>query len=104
VVTGQDRDYVGLLAWPSAAAKNIDPAVLRQQIAEKLAAYNMTQGGSSLQVRRVLLLAEPPQIDANEITDKGYVNQRATLERRKADVEKLYAVDPTADVIIVTDK
>ena len=36
-------------------------------------------------------MAEPPQVDAQEITDKGYINQRATLERRKALVEKLYA-------------
>ena len=48
-------------------------------------------GEPCLQVRRVLLMEEPPQVDGNEITDKGYINQRATLERRKALVEKLYA-------------
>ncbi len=47
--------------------------------------------GSSMRVKRVLLMAEPPQVDGQEITDKGYINQRATLERRKALVEKLYA-------------
>ena len=36
-------------------------------------------------------MTEPPSIDANEITDKGYMNQRAVLERRAALVEKLYA-------------
>jgi feruloyl-CoA synthase len=36
-------------------------------------------------------MTEPPSIDANEITDKGYMNQRAVLERRAAQVEKLYA-------------
>jgi feruloyl-CoA synthase len=36
-------------------------------------------------------MGEPPSIDANEITDKGYMNQRAVLERRKDLVEKLYA-------------
>jgi feruloyl-CoA synthase len=36
-------------------------------------------------------MSEPPSIDANEITDKGYMNQRAVLERRAALVEKLYA-------------
>jgi feruloyl-CoA synthase len=39
-------------------------------------------------------MAEPPSIDANEITDKGYMNQRAVLERRAALVEKLYSADP----------
>jgi feruloyl-CoA synthase len=37
------------------------------------------------------VLAEPPSIDANEITDKGYINQRAVLEQRAAAVEKLHA-------------
>ena len=36
-------------------------------------------------------MAEPPSVDGHEITDKGYINQRATLERRKALVDKLYA-------------
>ena len=39
-------------------------------------------------------MAEPPSIDGHEITDKGYVNQRATLERRKALVDRLYAGGP----------
>ena len=39
-------------------------------------------------------MAEPPQIDASEITDKGYLNQRAVLERRASLVEKLYTNAP----------
>jgi feruloyl-CoA synthase len=46
-------------------------------------------------------MAEPPSIDGHEITDKGYVNQRATLERRAALVEALYAARPDAQVIVV---
>ena len=38
-----------------------------------------------------MLLTEPLNIDAGEITDKGYVNQRAVLERRQSLVEQLYA-------------
>ena len=45
--------------------------------------------GSSMRVKRVLLMTEPPQVDGHEITDKGYINQRATLDRRKALVETL---------------
>ena len=40
---------------------------------------------------RLLILTEPPSIDANEITDKGYLNQRAVIERRAALVEKLHS-------------
>ncbi|PJI39473.1 feruloyl-CoA synthase [Ferrovibrio sp.] len=104
VVTGQDRSFIGLLAWASAAAKDIAPEELRRQIAEKLALHNKAQGGaSSLKVQRVILLSEPPSIDANEITDKGYINQRATLERRHADVMRIYADPPASDVIAITD-
>jgi feruloyl-CoA synthase len=42
----------------------------------------------------MLVMNEPPSIDANEITDKGYINQRAVLERRAALVEKLYTGGP----------
>jgi feruloyl-CoA synthase len=50
-------------------------------------------------VCRALLLTDPPSIDANEITDKGYINQRAVLQRRAELVERLYAEPPDADVI-----
>jgi len=53
-----------------------------------------SEGGSSTYPARLLVMAEPPSIDANEITDKGYINQRAVLERRAALVEKLYSNSP----------
>jgi feruloyl-CoA synthase len=45
-------------------------------------------------------MGEPPSIDANEITDKGYINQRAVLERRAEAVERLHADPPPSDVIL----
>ncbi|MFK4519500.1 hypothetical protein ABIF20_006865 [Bradyrhizobium japonicum] len=48
-----------------------------------------------------MLMAEPPSIDGNELTDKGYINQRAGLERRAALVERLYADKPDQDVIVL---
>jgi feruloyl-CoA synthase len=46
-------------------------------------------------------MLEPASIDANEITDKGYINQRAVLERRAGLVDKLYADPPAGEVIVV---
>ena len=46
-------------------------------------------------------MTEPPSIDGHEMTDKGYVNQRATLERRAHLVERLYQEMPPDDVIVV---
>jgi feruloyl-CoA synthase len=50
-------------------------------------------------VARALVLTEPPSIDAGEITDKGYVNQRATQERRAGAVAALFAEPPGPDVL-----
>lgn len=106
VVTGHNRDYIGLLAWPNleacrelAPALADDPAALcaspevAGEVRRCLQSRNAAQKGSSTRIGRVLLMAEPPSLDANEITDKGYVNQRSTLERRAGLVERLYA-DP----------
>ena len=32
-------------------------------------------------------MTEPPDIDAGEITDKGYINQRISLKRRACNSE-----------------
>jgi feruloyl-CoA synthase len=58
--------------------------------------------GSSTHPVRALVMSEPPSIDANEITDKGYINQRAVLERRAALVEELHADRPAPEVIVAT--
>jgi feruloyl-CoA synthase len=69
-------------------------------VRSRFAAYNEENHGSSKRVERVILLAEPPSLDANEITDKGYVNQRAALERRASYVETLFADRPSEEVIV----
>jgi feruloyl-CoA synthase len=94
VITGHDRDEVGALVFPGPAAKDL--ADLPTRLKAALGRLS-SEGGSSTQVRRVLVMSEPPSIDANEITDKGYMNQRAVLERRAELVEKLYS--DSADVI-----
>ena len=88
IITGHDRAEVGALVFPSPAAKGVADLRERLQAALKKLAQ---EGGSSTHPRRLLVLSEPPSIDANEITDKGYMNQRAVLERRAALVEQLYA-------------
>ena len=113
VVAGHDRDEVGLLVFanPAGAAKvaGLDPATplpelvgnerVREALRHGLAAYNAEHPGSSSRIGRILLLKEPPDIDANEITDKGYINQRAVLERRDGLVEMLFSDD--TEVILI---
>ena len=116
VICGQDRQYVGLLGFPNLAACRglagdkeaklttaellAHPAVV-DTLRSGLAAMNHAAKGSSMRIARVLLMVEPPSIDGNEITDKGYINQRAVLDRRKAFVTKLYAEPPGEGVIVV---
>ncbi|MBU1375172.1 MAG: AMP-binding protein [Alphaproteobacteria bacterium] len=105
VVAGQDKPFAGALIWPSPAAL---PALgenpiekLKALLRERIGEFNATAGGSSRRVGRFILMLEPPSIDAGEITDKGYVNQRATLERRHALVQALYANPPGDGVVVV---
>ena len=37
-----------------------------------------------MRIARAMLMTEPASIDGNELTDKGYINQRAGLDRRAA--------------------
>jgi feruloyl-CoA synthase len=48
-----------------------------------------------------MLLPDTPSIDASEITDKGYVNQRAAIEFRRREIALLYANEPGTDVIVL---
>ena len=48
-------------------------------------------------------MARPADLDAGEITDKGYVNQRRVLDRRAGLVDLLYA-DPVPDGVIVAGR
>jgi len=103
VITGQDKPFAGALVWPAPAALAAlgeDPLPkLTEILRQRLSAFNAGAGGSSRRIGRFIVLTEPPSIDAGEITDKGYVNQRATLERRHALVEALYAEPPGAGVV-----
>ncbi|MBO9446762.1 feruloyl-CoA synthase [Ruegeria sp. R14_0] len=110
VITGHDRTEIGALLFLNAEECNAltgredtlegyadDPAV-RAFIADKLASYNAKQTGSATRVKRVCIERDAPSIEKNEITDKGYINQRLALELRVDAVLRLYA--GTEDVIL----
>ncbi|WP_316177336.1 MULTISPECIES: AMP-binding protein [unclassified Bradyrhizobium] len=115
LVTGQDREYVGLLAWPNLhACRQLvgDPNATFEDVVKHpavidcvrrgLEAHNKEcEGATSRRIARAMLMVEPPSIDGHELTDKGYINQRAGLERRAGLVERLYAAEPDSDVIVL---
>jgi feruloyl-CoA synthase len=79
-----------LLPADADAAATIAQPCVRDALRDRVRRHNATAEGGSTRIAGGLLLAEPPSIDANEITDKGYINQRAVLERCEALVELLY--------------
>ncbi|KQU82740.1 feruloyl-CoA synthase [Variovorax sp. Root318D1] len=88
VLTGHDSDEIGMLVFPAPQA---EPQALAARIAEVLRTLREEGAGSSQCPTRALVLAEPPSLDAGEITDKGYINQRAVLTRRAVEVARLHA-------------
>lgn len=117
VLTGLDRDHIGALLFldPDAARRHCNAPTdirdaeiaglpsLHQEIGQRLGALAAQATGSSNLVARALVLAEPPSLDAGEVTDKGSINQRAVLAARPEAVEQLY-LDPAPAGVIVARK
>ncbi|HVY86435.1 MAG TPA: AMP-binding protein [Caulobacterales bacterium] len=87
VLCDDDRPYLALMLWPKAGAS-------ADEIARRLAEFNESQHGGASRIRRALLLSEPPSANAHEMSDKGTINRRGVIERRAADVARLYADAP----------
>jgi feruloyl-CoA synthase len=113
VVSGENRDQIALLLFPDVerlralAGLDRDAAlttVLRSDAVQVrfrtlLADLAASSTGSATRVERAVLLEEPPSLDAGEITDKGSLNQRAVLARRRIVVEDAHHSQPPAHVI-----
>jgi feruloyl-CoA synthase len=112
VLAGENRDCVCALAWlngaetrrligeePQPDGELIINETVRGVLAQALADL-ADASGSSARVERLLVLARPADLDAGEITDKGYVNQRKVLARRAALIEMLYTTPTPAEVIV----
>jgi feruloyl-CoA synthase len=115
VVAGHDKDDIGFMVFPNIAECRriaglgedapvdavIGHPVIKERVREGLVRMKRDGGGSSTYPARVLLMAEPPSPEAGELTDKGYINQRAVLTRRADRVLELYSDVPSTDVILI---
>jgi feruloyl-CoA synthase len=115
VIAGADRDDIAVLAFPdveacrklaglatdAAPAAVLSDARVREEFRKRLNALARQSTGGSTRVCRLILLDEPPSLDAGEATDKGSINQRAVLNRRAALVEELYATPASPRVIAI---
>ena len=118
MIAGADRGDIAALVFPeleacrklggdlpsSAKAATIlaHPGVRRHFIGllQRLAALSP---GSSTRVCRLLMLEQPPSMDAGEMTDKGSINQSAVLKNRTALVDELYTQPPSSRVITIEE-
>jgi feruloyl-CoA synthase len=110
VIAGENRQSCAVLGWlnPVMARKhatnadsnpNHDPGVIAF-LQQCLRVYNAGVGSSEC-ICAFTLLEEPPSLAAGEITDKAYVNQRAVLINRAAQMELIYSPEPYGQVIII---
>ncbi|MBX3519756.1 MAG: feruloyl-CoA synthase [Xanthobacteraceae bacterium] len=119
VLAGENENDVTALGIPDMPAiralhpeleKNLSDAevlaseAVRAKVRGRLAAFQRESTGSSNRLARILLMDEPPSMDAGEMTDKGSINQRAVLGRRADLVKELYANPPSARVIVAEGK
>jgi len=117
VITGHDREEVGMLVFPDwAACRSLCPGVSQTSKAEILAqepvrerfqslleSFAKESTGSSNRVMRATLVEQPPSLDAGEVTDKGSLNQRAVLDHLSVLVTQLYAPEPSPRIFRVNE-
>ena len=100
VIGGHDREYVVALIFPNRArCEGMEAGELQRLVSRKLEEFAAAHPGTSTAVRRAAILDEAPAIDAQELTEKGSVNQNAVLRNRGAIVERLFAGGPDASII-----
>ncbi len=115
VVTGHDRDFIGLMGFPGSQMKELagdqdgtlsfaelaQHPLVRSALSNALTEMSSAGGGSSQRVKRLLVLTTPPNLDLGETTDKGSLNQRTLLETRQASLDSLYGDNPSESVISI---
>ena len=102
VVTGHDRNELGLLVFPHPGSMNesvlsagdtggvFSSDAVRTLIHSRLKALSQHATSSSTRVVRALVLATPPSMSEGEVTAKGSINARKVLILRKELLERLY--------------
>jgi feruloyl-CoA synthase len=105
VICGHDGPTIGAMVWladPHADRVNahgVPDEGLRRQLVAALDCM-AEAGGVSQRVERLIILVDPPSLDAEEITDKGYINQRRVRENRAEIVAELNAVEPSKRTVV----
>lgn len=106
VICGHGRDAVGVLIVPGPDARGgtVDDGALccaaSDDIRNRILAQNEGVTGSSRIVARALVMADPPDMGAGEVTAKGNLNFARLLDRRAALVDRLYDDTDIASIVL----
>ncbi|MCR9078402.1 MAG: feruloyl-CoA synthase [Hyphomonadaceae bacterium] len=111
VVCGLNRDAVCLLGFVNETfchrltGENLPmdqliehPTVI-EAVRSGLEKHNAQHPNAASRIAKVILQPTPPQADAGEITEKGYINQNKAQTLRQGDVEALYSDGITSRLI-----
>jgi feruloyl-CoA synthase len=90
IVTGEGRDVVGVLVWPSAEGELLERDVLRAQIAGAMRRAASGSGFAEKMRRALIVRGAPPRGERGEI-----------VARLATEIARLYASEPDAEVIVV---
>ncbi len=96
VVCGEGQENVGLLFYPK---PGFDHAVIEAAVRAGVERHNAAARGSGGKVVRALVLDSPPDANAGEITDKGYIAQSLARNLRAQAVAELFAQAPGPSVM-----
>lgn len=93
VITGHDQEDVGAILIANPACPDwSDRERALAAVKEALTAYNEAETGSSRRVARYAIAPRGPDLSRGEITDKGYLNQRALLSSWSELVSRMHGV------------
>jgi feruloyl-CoA synthase len=98
VIAGEGELEVGAVVFPNPNFRG-DGQALRNEVRAALRELATGATGSSTYIARALVLSEPPDAAAGEMTDKGAVSQKAVLRNRAHDIARLFAEPRHSDVI-----
>ncbi|MEL7284703.1 MAG: feruloyl-CoA synthase [Pseudomonadota bacterium] len=90
-LVGGDMDMAELISHPKVI----------EAVRSGLLAHNAQYPNAASRIARILLQPTPPQADAGEITEKGYINQNKAQSLRAADVARLYSAEHQDEIIIL---
>ncbi|MEM6371700.1 MAG: AMP-binding protein [Pseudomonadota bacterium] len=105
VVCGAGRDMLGILIVPGPAAQDgaVEGGALccvaSESIRSSLVAMAKGETGSARLVTRALVMADPPDIGAGEVTAKGNINFARLLACRAPLVDRLYDDADPASIV-----